>query len=91
MAGESEGRCAGCRWFARTEYDGPVDEDLEEVEPERWGVCQFIRDSARKPWREDEVKLPRSGRAYPQDSSEYSAWLVVREDFGCVEWTEVET
>lgn len=72
--------CGSCRWFKLSPYpeDAPEGED-----PTRWGRCSFVNDNA-----EHGDPKPRSIRAYPQDASGYSAWLVVRTDFGCIEHAE---
>lgn len=86
--------CATCRWFSPSDYDGPHDPETgDELEPGRWGTCSFILDSGGVVERYQDGQLvrevkPHSARAYPQDASGYSAWLVVRQDFGCVEHEE---
>ena len=82
-------RCATCKHFDRYELDdtgrcfyGPDGVQEDEV-ARRWGQCRLIVDT-----NDAGAGEPHSERAYPGDASGYRAWLMVREDFGCVEWCD---
>jgi hypothetical protein len=82
--------CETCVHFRRyvPDEDGRIwggPEGLAQAEAPRWGTCTFVIDT------NDARHEPHSERAYPQDASGYQAWLMVREDFGCIEHTSKET
>lgn len=76
--------CESCAHFRGHEpgFDGRIwgaPEGVDDAEASRWGTCEFVIDT------NDAHEGPHSERAYPQDASGYRAWLMIREDFGCVE------
>lgn len=70
--------CGTCKHF------GPELEDWNEsvgdIAPTGYHTCQLIN------LRRAEQKIPPP-LAYAQDGSDYRACLIVRSEFGCVEWT----
>lgn len=76
--------CETCVHFRRYEPDPEgrfwgAPDGVRGAESLRWGTCDLIIDT------KDARVQPHSERAYPQDASGFSAWLMVREDFGCIE------
>lgn len=79
--------CETCVHFDRHEPDQArfgAPDGVEGDELLRWGNCRFVIDTNNA--REE----PHSERAYPQDASGYRAWLMVREDFGCIDHQSTE-
>jgi hypothetical protein len=88
--------CGTCRHWRRYESgDFPSDRD-------RFGECGLI---GNRPLWEDAYEFVRSGdkvvgyrildaqkdsRAFTQDGSGYTADLITRDDYGCVEYEEAE-
>ena len=74
-------RCGTCRWF------GDADEDKPAAPDTTTGVCRFIIDvkGYKRLHNDDDSDRPHSELACPADAENYSAWLYVDRDFGCVE------
>lgn len=88
----SDSRCRTCRWFETSDFedeDAPTRWDWSSgdaepiVTPGAWGQCSFLVDAERF-W---DPTVPHSERAMPKDASGFQAWIIVRDDFGCVEHT----
>ncbi len=80
--------CATCRHFEAGKWAGDFvvgdADDWEYVSDDRYGFClaaraHYERVTDHRPFSPDEERPP----FFPMDGSSYSAWLIVRNDFGC--------
>ncbi len=72
--------CGSCTHFERENIEAEFHRPMVSGEDGRWGYCAIARSDLGE-------RMIKTSTAWASDSESYKAYLCVREDFGCNQWT----